>query len=92
MHRGRARPARRSCRAACPAPERIEAAAKEAGPGAVALECDVTDEASCRSAVGAAADALGGIDHLIYTPPSGRWSGWSIPMPERGGTSSTPTS
>ena len=26
--------------------ERIEAAAKEAGPGAVAVECDVTDEAS----------------------------------------------
>ncbi|EUA65622.1 short chain dehydrogenase family protein [Mycobacterium xenopi 4042] len=51
--------------------ERIEAAAKEAGPGAVALECDVTDEASCRSAVGAAADALGGIDHLIYTPAVG---------------------
>ncbi len=51
--------------------ERIEAAAKEAGPGAVAIECDVTDEESCRSAIGAAADALGGIDNLVYTPAIG---------------------
>ncbi|WP_444308897.1 SDR family NAD(P)-dependent oxidoreductase, partial [Mycobacterium marinum] len=34
--------------------ERTEAAAKEAGPGTVAVECDVTDEASCRSALAAA--------------------------------------
>jgi len=47
---------------------RIEAAAEEAGPGAVAIECDVTDEGSCRSAFDEAADALGGIDNLIYTP------------------------
>jgi len=51
--------------------ERIEAAAKEAGPGAIALECDVTDEASCRSAISDAADALGGIDNLVYTPGVG---------------------
>ena len=51
--------------------ERIEAAAEEAGSGAVAIECDVTDEASVRSAIGAAADALGGIDNLIYTPAIG---------------------
>lgn len=51
--------------------ERIEAAAKEAGSGAVAVECDVTDESSCRSAISAAADALGGIDHLIYAPAVG---------------------
>ncbi|GJO94633.1 oxidoreductase [Mycobacterium marinum] len=48
--------------------ERTEAAAKEAGPGTVAVECDVTDEASCRSAFAAAADALGGIDNLVYAP------------------------
>ncbi|WP_163760602.1 SDR family oxidoreductase [Mycobacterium botniense] len=48
--------------------ERLETAATEAGPGAVAIECDVTDEASCRSAIGDAAAALGGIDNLIYTP------------------------
>jgi len=48
--------------------ERIEAAARDAGPGAIAIECDVTDEASCRSAIKNAADALGGIDNLVYTP------------------------
>lgn len=48
--------------------ERIEAAAKDAGHGAIAIECDVTDEASCRSAIDDAADALGGIDNLVYAP------------------------
>ena len=51
--------------------ERIEAAAKDAGPGAIAIQCDVTDEASCRSAINDAADALGGIDNLVYTPAIG---------------------
>lgn len=50
---------------------RVEAAAKEAGSGALAIECDVTDEASCRSAIAEAADALGGIDGLVYTPAIG---------------------
>jgi NAD(P)-dependent dehydrogenase (short-subunit alcohol dehydrogenase family) len=50
---------------------RVEAAAKEAGSGALAIECDVTDEASCRSAIAEAADALGGIDGLVYTPGIG---------------------
>lgn len=50
---------------------RLENAAKEAGPQTVALECDVTDEASVRSAIDAAAEALGGIDNLIYTPAIG---------------------
>ncbi|WP_197283494.1 SDR family oxidoreductase [Mycobacterium sp. Marseille-P9652] len=48
--------------------ERIEAAARDAGPDAVAIECDVTDEASCRSAIGRAAAELGGIDNFVYTP------------------------
>jgi NAD(P)-dependent dehydrogenase (short-subunit alcohol dehydrogenase family) len=47
---------------------RIESAAEEAGHGAVAVECDVTDESSCRTALDQAAEALGGIDNLIYTP------------------------
>jgi len=51
--------------------ERIEAAAKDAGPNATAIECDVTDEASCRSAINEAAEALGGIDSLVYTPAVG---------------------
>jgi len=51
--------------------QRIETAAKEAGPDAVGVECDVTDEASVRSAISAAADALGGIDNLVYSPAIG---------------------
>ena len=51
--------------------ERIDAAAQEAGEGTIAIECDVTDEASCRSAIHQAADALGGIDNLVYTPGVG---------------------
>src|ERR1700722_13147496 len=51
--------------------ERIEAAAEEAGSGTVAIECDVTDEGSCRSAINEAAEALGGIDNLVYTPAVG---------------------
>jgi NAD(P)-dependent dehydrogenase (short-subunit alcohol dehydrogenase family) len=51
--------------------DRLEAAAKEAGPGAIALACDVTDPESCRSAVNEAARHLGGIDALIYTPAIG---------------------
>lgn len=51
--------------------QRIEAAAKEAGPNATAIECDVTNEESCRAAIGRAADALGGIDNLVYTPAVG---------------------
>ncbi len=51
--------------------ERIENAAKEAGQDAVAIECDVTEEASVRAAISAAADGLGGIDNSIYTPAIG---------------------
>ncbi|HKI42415.1 MAG: SDR family NAD(P)-dependent oxidoreductase [Mycobacterium sp.] len=51
--------------------ERIEAAAKEAGPGAIAVVCDVIDDASCRAAINDAADALGGIDNVVYTPAVG---------------------
>jgi NAD(P)-dependent dehydrogenase (short-subunit alcohol dehydrogenase family) len=50
---------------------RIEKAAKDAGTDAVAVECDVTDEASVRSAIREAADALGGIDNIVYTPAIG---------------------
>jgi NAD(P)-dependent dehydrogenase (short-subunit alcohol dehydrogenase family) len=46
--------------------ERLVDAAKEAGDGAVAIRCDVTDETSCRDAITEAADALGGIDALVY--------------------------
>ena len=51
--------------------ERLEAAAKEAGPGTVAIACDVSDTASVQSAVAEAAERLGGIDALVYTPAIG---------------------
>jgi NAD(P)-dependent dehydrogenase (short-subunit alcohol dehydrogenase family) len=51
--------------------DRLEAAASEAGPESLAIECDVTNEPSCRSAVDDAARDLGGIDALVYTPAIG---------------------
>jgi NAD(P)-dependent dehydrogenase (short-subunit alcohol dehydrogenase family) len=51
--------------------ERLERAAREAGPGAVAIECDVTDADSCKAAIAAAAGELGGIDALVYAPAIG---------------------
>ena len=51
--------------------ERLERAAKEAGPEAVAIECDICDENSIRSAIDSAAEWLGGIDNLVYTPAIG---------------------
>jgi NAD(P)-dependent dehydrogenase (short-subunit alcohol dehydrogenase family) len=51
--------------------DRLEAAAKEAGPESVALTCDVTSAESCGSAIDAAAAWLGGIDALVYTPAIG---------------------
>ncbi|MEX2256815.1 MAG: SDR family oxidoreductase [Acidimicrobiia bacterium] len=51
--------------------ERLDAAAAEAGPPALAIECDVTDETSCRSAIDEAATTLGGIDALLYAPAIG---------------------
>ena len=46
--------------------DRLVDAAEEAGSGTLAIRCDVTDEASCRSAIEEAADGLGGIDALVY--------------------------
>jgi NAD(P)-dependent dehydrogenase (short-subunit alcohol dehydrogenase family) len=51
--------------------ELLEDAAGEAGTEAVAIECDVTNEASCHLAISDAADALGGIDALVYAPGIG---------------------
>jgi len=51
--------------------EQLEDAAKEAGPPTLAIECDVTDEASCRAAIAEAAKELGGIDALVYAPGIG---------------------
>jgi NAD(P)-dependent dehydrogenase (short-subunit alcohol dehydrogenase family) len=47
--------------------DRLVDAAKEAGPGAVAIACDVTEPSSCRDAIEEAASSLGGIDALLYS-------------------------
>ncbi len=51
--------------------DRLERAVSELGDRAVAVTCDVTDDASCRSAIAEAAEAMGGIDGLVYTPGIG---------------------
>ena len=51
--------------------DRLVDAAKEAGPGTLAIACDVTDEASCRAAIAEAKSGLGGIDALVYAPGIG---------------------
>jgi NAD(P)-dependent dehydrogenase (short-subunit alcohol dehydrogenase family) len=50
---------------------RLEDAAQEAGAGTLVIECDVTDEPSCRVAIAEAAAGLGGIDALVYAPGVG---------------------
>lgn len=47
---------------------RVQAAAERAGGGAIALQCDVCDDASCAQVVESAAAKLGGIDALLYAP------------------------
>jgi NAD(P)-dependent dehydrogenase (short-subunit alcohol dehydrogenase family) len=46
--------------------DRLDRAAQEAGPDALAIVCDVTDPASVDAAIAEAASALGGIDGLVY--------------------------
>jgi NAD(P)-dependent dehydrogenase (short-subunit alcohol dehydrogenase family) len=45
----------------------LDEAAEEAGPGTLAITCDVTDEASCRAAVAEAVRGLGGIDAVVHS-------------------------
>ena len=51
--------------------ELLETAAADAGPGALAIECDVHESDSVASAIGKAAAEMGGIDALVYTPAIG---------------------
>jgi NAD(P)-dependent dehydrogenase (short-subunit alcohol dehydrogenase family) len=46
--------------------DRLVDAAREAGPDATAIVCDVTDESSCRAAIEEAVGSLGGLDALVY--------------------------
>jgi NAD(P)-dependent dehydrogenase (short-subunit alcohol dehydrogenase family) len=50
--------------------DQLEGAVAEAGAGARAIRCDVTDEPGCRAAIAAAAESLGGIDALVYATGS----------------------
>lgn len=51
--------------------DRLVDAAKEAGNGAAAVVCDVTDDASCRTAISEVVGALGGLDALVYATGMG---------------------
>jgi NAD(P)-dependent dehydrogenase (short-subunit alcohol dehydrogenase family) len=55
--------------------ERLASAATEAGGGTLAIRCDVTSADSCRSAIAEAAEKLGGLDALVYTPAIGPLAG-----------------
>jgi NAD(P)-dependent dehydrogenase (short-subunit alcohol dehydrogenase family) len=46
-------------------------AAEQIGEGAHVITCDVTDETSTRAAVAQAAEAMGGIDGVVYCPGIG---------------------
>ena len=47
--------------------DRLVEAAKEAGPGTMAITCDVTDEQAVKVAITEAAGGLGGIDGVVYS-------------------------
>jgi NAD(P)-dependent dehydrogenase (short-subunit alcohol dehydrogenase family) len=51
--------------------DKLQAAAAEAGNGAVGIVCDATDEASAKAGIEQAAAALGGIDTVIYAAAVG---------------------
>jgi NAD(P)-dependent dehydrogenase (short-subunit alcohol dehydrogenase family) len=51
--------------------QRLVGAAEEAGPGTLAITCDVTSTESCHTAIQEAAKGLGGIDALVYAPGIG---------------------
>jgi NAD(P)-dependent dehydrogenase (short-subunit alcohol dehydrogenase family) len=51
--------------------ERLEEAVAQAGENAMAIECDVTDEAACGAMVERAVEAFGGLDAIVYTPGVG---------------------
>jgi NAD(P)-dependent dehydrogenase (short-subunit alcohol dehydrogenase family) len=46
--------------------EPLEAAAKRAGRGAIAVRCDVRDADACRAAVARSVEAFGGLDAVVY--------------------------
>src|SRR5687768_3399631 len=51
--------------------DKLVDAAKEAGPGTLAIRCDITDEASCEAGIAEAAEGLGGIDAVVVSAAMG---------------------
>ncbi|MFQ2841412.1 SDR family oxidoreductase [Mycobacterium sp. TY813] len=51
--------------------DRLVEAAKDAGNGAVAVACDVTEADTCQRAITEVVGALGGLDALVYTTGMG---------------------
>ena len=54
--------------------DKLVDAAKEAGPGTLAIRCDATDRTSCQAAIDEAAAGLGGIDAVVYAAGIGALS------------------
>jgi NAD(P)-dependent dehydrogenase (short-subunit alcohol dehydrogenase family) len=48
--------------------EKVAMLAESIGNGAIGLQCDVCEEASCAEVVDRAAEALGGLDAVLYSP------------------------
>jgi NAD(P)-dependent dehydrogenase (short-subunit alcohol dehydrogenase family) len=51
--------------------DRLVNAAKEAGNGAAAVACDVTDATSCQRAMSEVVDEFGGLDAIVYSTGMG---------------------
>ncbi len=51
--------------------DRLEEAVAKVGEQAIAIECDVTDEAACGAMLERAVEAFGGLDAMVYTPGVG---------------------
>ena len=51
--------------------DRLVKAVEEAGNGALAVACDVTDSAGCQRAIADVVESLGGMDALVYTTGMG---------------------
>ncbi len=63
--------------------DKLEAAKEEAGGNASIFTCDAVDQASAKQAIDAAAEELGGIDTVIYTPAVGPLTKLADATPEQ---------
>ncbi len=62
-------------------PDRLDAAARAAGAGAIAVACDVTDPRSVASAFAAVARRFGGVD-IVVSNAGAAWSGEMLDLDE----------